>query len=186
MPARSAAGLVLAIVVALLSLSLTSATVSQYLTNGDFETGDQTGWTASTSSAVAISTAPHHGNFSISIGQVTIAATIDDMSDITAVTLSQSVHVAGSATKGYTLQWSQLVPKSYGLQQFTVGYAVDTGALVAITPNPMVLPDDVTAYNTFNTSIPAVGAGSHALSIQFSGQSAYGSFLVDDVILSDA
>ena len=185
MPTRTAAALLVVLVVAFLSLSLTSATVSQYLINGDFETGDQTGWSASTPSAVTISTAEHHGNYCISIGQVTTASTIDELSDLTAVTLSQTVQVAGTG-RGYTLQWSQMTPKSYGLQQFTVGYTVNSGSPVTVSGNPVVLPNDVTAYLTFNASLPAVGAGNHALSIQFSGQSAYGAFLVDDVILSDA
>ena len=186
MPARSTAAIVLAAIITLLSLSLISAQTSQYLVNGDFETGDETGWTGSTEEAVSISTLPHYGNYSMSIGQVTIAASIDSLSDITAVTLSQQVSIQGSATKGYTLQWSQLVPKSYGLQQFTAGYSVDSGAFTAVTPSPVILPDDVTAYNTFNASIPAIGSGTHAVTIQFVGQSAYGAFVLDDVILSDA
>ena len=187
MAARSSASLALALLVALLSLSASSAYVSQYLVNGGFETGDQTGWSASYPSAVSIWTGAHHGNFCNSLGQVTMANTISQLSDLTPVTLSQAVNVVGNATYGYTLQWSQLAPKSYGLQLFTVGYSVDGGSLTTITtPNAVLIPDDVTAYNTFNASLPAVGLGVHSVSVQFTGQSAYGSFFVDDVVLSDA
>ena len=186
MSARSTTAVFLALLVAFLSVSVASASVSQYLINGDFESGLQTGWSASTPSAVTLSPAAHHGNYCISIGQVTVADSIDELADITPVTLSQTVSLTGTASHGYSLQWSQLTPKSYGLQQFTVGYTVDAASLQYVSANAIVLPNDMTAYNTFNASIPAVGTGSHALTIQFTGQSAYGAILVDDVILADA
>ena len=177
-------------VLLLVLLSSSSVSATSWLLNGDFETGNVTYWSVypstASSAVVPARLTAFTGNWSMAIAQVYSVSMITQISDITAVTVMQTVTGIPPYTS-LSFNYSVAMPISYGLQEFSSGYAWDGGAAQYCTPSLLdpVLLGKVSEFSSYSCAIPSVtSAGPHSLMVGFTGRSAYGYFFLDAISLT--
>ena len=181
-----------ALLLSLLACSSLSPAVSglSWLSNGDFEGGNVTSWSASPASAasavVPARLTAFSGNWSMAIAQVYSTSMITQLADLTAVTALQTVSGVPAHTP-LTFNYSVAMPLSYGLQWFSSGYSwdsSDTQPCSAVLLDPSSL-GKVSEFSSYTCAIPAASsAGSHSLTVSFTARSAYGYFFLDAISLT--